>query len=230
MECWVCELGEIDYNEALNLQERLIELRHQGKIPNVLLLLQHPHIYTTGRRINPSHLLLSEEDMKEWDVKVVSTDRGGGITYHGPGQIVGYPIVEIGNISRIKDYLNNLEEVLIRTLLAFGVVTERLPGYPGIWYGFEKVAAIGLRVTRGITKHGFALNVSTDLSYFNNIVPCGIYDRNVTSLSKIVGQKIPLALVEQLIIRNFAEIFNFEMVPIKKEVLFEILEDIDKAA
>ncbi|MCL6472765.1 MAG: lipoyl(octanoyl) transferase LipB [Firmicutes bacterium] len=215
----------MDYRDALELQSDLVVLRLESKIPDILLLLEHPHIYTTGRRFNPSHLLISDEEMRKSGVSLVLTDRGGDITYHGPGQLVGYPIINIGGITKIKDYLYKLEEVLIRTIAALGIESDRLPGYPGVWFGFEKLAAIGIRVTRGITKHGFSLNVSPDLSYFCGIVPCGIRDKGVTSLSKIIGKKVPMLLIQKLVIKSFADVFGFDPVPISKDMLLKIIKE-----
>lgn len=213
-ECWVAELGVIDYRSALDLQAHLVALRHQSEMPDTLLLLEHPHTYTVGRRINPSHLLISAEKMRRRGIDLLPTDRGGEITYHGPGQVVGYPIVKIGGIPGIRRFLNSLEEMLIMTAADFGIAANRLPGFPGIWCEQEKLAAIGLRVTGGITKHGFALNTSTDLSYFDGIVPCGIHDKGVTSISKLLGRKVPPHLTYKSIIASFGDIFGCKMVPV----------------
>jgi len=221
MKCWVVELGLIDYQSAVSLQNRLVALRSDSKIPDTLLLLEHPHTYTVGKRSNPSHLLLSEDEMINRGIRFYPIDRGGEITYHGPGQLVGYPITGVGGLVKIRDYLNDLEEMLIKTALDFGVKTERLPGYPGTWFGVEKLAAIGLRVTRGVSKHGFALNVSTDLSYFEGIVPCGLYGKGVTSLSEILGYRVPLNLVQKSLIRNFAAAFNLDIIHMQKDELME---------
>lgn len=221
-ECWFSELGRIEYRTALDLQSNLVALRLESRVPDTLLLLEHPHVYTHGRRLNRSHLLMSEDEMQESGVSLVSSDRGGDITYHGPGQLVGYPILKIEGISKIQDYLSNLEEVLIRTALYFGIEANRLPGHPGVWYGFEKLAAIGLRVSRGVTKHGFSLNVSTDLSFFCGIVPCGLHDRGTTSLSKVLGQKVPLHIARKVVIVNFSQVFGLNMVPVKRDEIMKI--------
>lgn len=221
-ECWFSELGRIEYRTALDLQSNLVALRLESRVPNTLLLLEHPHVFTHGRRLNRSHLLMNDDEMKVSSVSLVASDRGGDITYHGPGQLIGYPILKIEGISKIKDYLNNLEEVLIRTALYFGIDANRLPGYPGVWFGFEKLASIGLRVSRGVTKHGFSLNVSTDLSYFCGIVPCGLHDKGTTSLSKILGEKVPEYLVRKVVIVNFSQVFGLNMVPVKKDAIMKI--------
>jgi len=219
MKCLVAEIGEIDYREALDLQSNIVSLRYESKIPNTLLLLEHPHIYTVGRRVNPSHLLFGHEEMRARGISLYSADRGGEITYHGPGQLVGYPILKIGGFTRIRMYLKALEEVLIRTFADFGIDADRLPGCPGVWYGLEKLAAIGLRVSRGISKHGFAINVSPDLSYFEGIVPCGLHDKGVTSMSEVLGFDIPLELVQKSLVKHFGIIFGFDMVFVKKEII-----------
>lgn len=228
MKCLVAELGTIDYDSALDLQTNLVTLRRESKLPDMLLLLEHPHVYTVGRRVTPSHLILTEEEMKMKGVKLFHSDRGGDITYHGPGQLVGYPILEIGGISMIRYYMRNLEEVLLRTVHDFGIDADRLPGFPGVWFGLEKLASIGLRVSRGITKHGFALNVSPDLCYFDGIIPCGLNDKGVTSISKILGQDVPLSLVQAQVVKNFGRVFHLQMVPVPGEEILKIgLNDSD---
>ncbi|HZD59583.1 MAG TPA: lipoyl(octanoyl) transferase LipB [Anaerolineae bacterium] len=229
-KCWVVELGSVDYRTALDLQARLVTLRRQSRIPNTLLLLEHPHTYTVGSRADLSNLLLSRKEMVGRGIRLFTVDRGGEITYHGPGQVVGYPIMRIGGIPGIRDYLRGLEDVLIKTISDFNVRAERLPGYPGVWFGLEKVAAIGLRITRGISKHGFALNVSTDLSFFEGIIPCGIHDKGVTSLSEILGREVPISLVQKSVIKHFGAVFNLDLVHMQKEALLELGIQDDQAA
>ncbi|HEY3375799.1 MAG TPA: lipoyl(octanoyl) transferase LipB [Candidatus Aquicultor sp.] len=219
------ELGTIEYKNALDVQENLVALRQESKIPDTLLLLEHPHVYTTGRRFNPSHLLLGEEDMVRFGISMFHTDRGGEVTYHGPGQLVGYPILEIAGIPMIRFYLRALEETLICAVLDFGILAERMPGHPGVWVGPEKLASIGLRIGRGVSKHGFALNVSTDLSYFNGIIPCGLYDAGVTSMSKLLGREIPVASVRESVIRHFAQVFGRNMTFIAKDTIYSLIDN-----
>lgn len=223
MECWVVDLGLMEYRRALDMQAHVVALRRDSKIPNTLLLLEHTHTYTIGRRTNTSHLLLSEDEMARRGIAFHRIDRGGEITYHGPGQLVGYPIMQVGGLAGIRDYLKHLEDVLIKTASDFGVRAERLPGYPGIWFGLEKLAAIGLRVTQGISKHGFAFNVTTDLSHFDGIVPCGLYDKGVTSLSEILGRTIPLPPVKRSSAKNFGAVFNFDIVPVPADELAHVI-------
>jgi lipoyl(octanoyl) transferase len=222
MVCWVTDLGRVDYQMAMDLQTELVALRLESKVPDIMLLLEHPHVYTFGRRIDPSHLLFNDDELDRWGINLFPTDRGGDITYHGPGQLIGYLIMDIGGIHQIKDFLTGLEEVLIRTAADFGINADRIPGYPGVWFGAEKLASIGIRVSKGVTKHGFALNVTTDLSYFCGIVPCGLHDIKMTSIAKILGREVSFRLVEGSVIRNFSDIFGVDMMLIKKDDLFEL--------
>ncbi|MDQ3328567.1 MAG: lipoyl(octanoyl) transferase LipB, partial [Chloroflexota bacterium] len=178
--------------------------------PETLLLLEHPHTYTLGRRGGREHLLVTPTDLARRGADVIETDRGGDITYHGPGQIVGYPLLNLrrrtgGDVHR---YLRAVEEVLIGVLAAYGITGERERAYTGVWCGGAKVAAIGVRISRGITMHGFALNVNTDLSYFDHIVPCGIHNRAVSSLAKLLGEQIPMNEVTGEIERRFEAVFG----------------------
>jgi lipoyl(octanoyl) transferase len=192
-------LGTISYEDGLALQARLVEERRSGAIPDTLLLLEHPPVITLGvkTRRGPNHIVASEETLAEQGVKVHETGRGGDVTYHGPGQLVGYPILDLAPDRKdVHVYVRDIEEVLIRTAAAFGVEAKRVPGLTGVWVGpdgkEEKLAAIGIRISRWITSHGFALNVSTNLDHFNLIVPCGIADRRVTSLEKLLGRNVSI--------------------------------------
>ena len=222
MDCLVTDIYRYDYSKALELQARLVELRQAELIPDTLLLVEHGHTYTAGRRADPTQLLLSQADLRRRGIEFYRVDRGGEITYHGPGQLVGYPIVKIGGISRIREYINSLEGVLIRTAADFGVSAERRPGLPGVWLGSEKLAAIGLRVTRGVTKHGFALNVSTDLSCFEGIIPCGLAGKGTTSLSRILGTRIAMSDVKASIIKNFAAVFDADIITVDRDELLKM--------
>jgi len=184
--------GLLPYDEGLALQEELVSRRRSGEIPDRLLLLEHPHVITLGTGADPEHLLLGEEERKRLGVQVREVGRGGDITYHGPGQLVGYPILDLNPDRKdLHRYLRDLEEVLILALSDFGVEAERIEGLTGVWVQGAKVAAIGVRVSSGwITSHGFALNVCPDLRYFRAIVPCGIGDRPVTSLSRLLERDV----------------------------------------
>lgn len=180
-------LGRIAYEPAFALQQETAERRASGAIPDTLLLLEHEPVYTLGRRATEAEILLDGTMLAARGIEVVRTDRGGRVTYHGPGQLVGYPIVDLGNSMDLVGYVRALERALIATAGDFGVRAETVEGLTGVWVGNSKLAAIGVHVSRGITTHGFALNVTTDLGAFNGIIPCGIVDRGVTSLAELTG-------------------------------------------
>jgi len=207
----VRRLGVMPYGEALALQRALVEDRRAGRIPDTLLLVEHPHVLTLGVRGDGgrSHILAAAEVLASRGVEIHETGRGGDITYHGPGQVVGYPIIDLKpDRCDVHRYVRDLEDVLIRTASDYGVVAERVDGLTGVWAGREKLAAIGVRIARWITSHGFAFNVTTNLDYFELIVPCGIADRGVTSLARLTGRQIEAAEVGGRIAENFANVFN----------------------
>lgn len=202
-------LGVVPYREAWALQRRLVERRRAREIPDTLVLLSHPPVVTVGRGATTEHLLGSPDDLAARGVELVETDRGGDVTFHGPGQIVGYPVLDLTGRGRdLHRYLRDLEEVILRALGAFGVEAGREPGLTGVWVEGAKVAAIGIRVSRWITHHGFALNVDTDLSYFDLIVPCGISDRPVTSMEEILDRPVERSDVEDALEAAFGEVFG----------------------
>jgi lipoyl(octanoyl) transferase len=206
----VRRLGVVPYDEALALQRSLVEERRAGRVGDTLLLLQHPHVITLGVRGGRSHILAGADVLAARGVQIHETGRGGDVTYHGPGQIVGYPIVDLNPDRRdVHRYVRDIEEVLIRTAADYGIDAERVAGLTGVWVGREKLAAIGVRIARWITSHGFAFNVSTNLDYFALIVPCGIADRGVTSLERLLGRPVPLADVEERIAMHFNNVFQF---------------------
>src|SRR5213592_3915137 len=202
-----CELRNLDlvtYENGTQLQQRLVELRQQDTIPDQLLLLEHPPVITLGRGGDVRNLLAPPEALREHGVRFYETTRGGDITYHGPGQIVGYPIIHLGEGSRdVRKYVTKLEEVLIRTAAEYGVTAERIPGRRGIWVGDNKIAAIGVRIARWVTSHGFALNVNTNLEHFRLITPCGIEGAGVTSIAKLNGREIPIGEVREIVTAKF---------------------------
>jgi lipoyl(octanoyl) transferase len=207
----VRRLGLVKYDEALALQKQLVEERKAGRIPDQLLLLQHPPVITVGVRSRDprANVVASSEDLERLGVEVVETGRGGDVTFHGPGQLVGYPIFDLNPDRRdVHKYVRDLEEALIKTAAAFGVAANRQPGLTGVWVGNEKLAAIGVRIARWITSHGFALNVSTDLDSFNLIVPCGITDKGVTSLGKLVNRDVSMLDVENAVIEAISDVFG----------------------
>ena len=204
----VRRLGLIPYREAWELQRRLAEQRRTGEIPDTLLLLQHPHTYTIGRSGSRDHVFLSDVQLAARGITCLEVDRGGDVTYHGPGQLVGYPIVDLGLKPDVGAYLRGLEACLIAVLADFGIAAGRLPGFTGVWIvGQRKIAAIGVKVASGITTHGFALNVSTDLSLFAHILPCGIRDKGVTSMASELGRAPDMTAVEDAVAARFPERF-----------------------
>ena len=207
----VRRLGVMPYAGALELQQRLVEARKAGTIPDQLLLLQHPPVITLGvkTRNARSNVVGSPAALRSAGIEVYETGRGGDVTYHGPGQLVGYPILDLRpDRCDVHRYVRDLEQVLIDTAAKFGVTAERSAGLTGAWVGGDKVAAIGVRISRWVTSHGFALNVATDLSHFSYIVPCGIADRGVTSLSGLLGRTVRIRDVEDAAIAAFAAVFE----------------------
>ncbi|HUF88368.1 MAG TPA: lipoyl(octanoyl) transferase LipB [Gemmatimonadota bacterium] len=205
----VRRLGRIGYLEAWMLQRRLVAGRLAGEIPDTLLLLEHPPVITLGRAGSADHLLGTEAELAERGVELVASDRGGDITFHGPGQVVGYAIVDLEARGRdLHRYLRDLESVLLGALEEFGIPAGRAEGLTGAWVGDAKVAAIGIRVARWIAHHGFALNVRTDLSYFDLIVPCGISGRGVTSMEALLGGPVDREAVEDALARAFRAVFR----------------------
>jgi lipoyl(octanoyl) transferase len=204
-------LGLVPYADALALQRTLVEDRRRGRIADVLLLVEHPHVLTLGVRGDGgrSHILVTPEALASRGMEVHETGRGGDITYHGPGQIVGYPIIDLQPDRRdVHRYVRDLEDVLIRTAADYGIDGTRVAGLTGVWVGREKLAAIGVRIARWITSHGFALNVTTDLDYFDLIVPCGIADRGVTSLARLLGRAVDRREAEDRIAAHFRDVFE----------------------
>ena len=210
--CLAIPLGLLDYQAAYDLQRRLHAQVVAGELPDLLLLLEHPHVYTLGRRGQQSHILASDEALTQLGVETHFTDRGGETTYHGPGQLVGYPIVNLRRWGGgVRKYVETLEQVLIGTLSEFGI-TAHSEGKPtGVWVGDAKIAAIGVRVSRSVTMHGFALNVCPDLSFFDHIVPCGMPGARVTSMAQELGQEIAVSDVIPVIAQAFGGEFGIDV-------------------
>jgi lipoyl(octanoyl) transferase len=207
----VRRLGVVPYADGLELQRQLVEQRKADEIPDHLLLLEHPPVITLGvkTRRDRSNVLATPEMLAAQGVELFESGRGGDVTYHGPGQLVGYPIISLKpDRCDVHRYVRDLEEVLIQTAAHFGVTAVRLLGLTGIWVGSEKLAAIGVRIARWVTSHGFAFNVSTNLSHFGLIVPCGITDKGVTSLERLLGRKVPMAEVEDAAVQAFCRVFE----------------------
>ena len=240
----VLQLGTVDYSTGLRLQQRLVELRKDGRIGDVLLLLEHTPVITLGRNAKAANIVASAEELAQRGVEVLECDRGGDVTFHGPGQLVGYPVFDLrgmtsGNGQRktlgAVEFVRRLEEVIIRTCADFGIPTKRVPGLTGVWTATDhvgpdalvraversstvqrctdeaKIAALGVHISRAVTSHGFALNVNTDLDYFNLIIPCGIDSKPVTSMAKELGRPIQLQDVAHAISRNFGVVFQSQM-------------------
>jgi lipoyl(octanoyl) transferase len=232
--CLTVDLGLLGYADAYALQRRVVAARKDGAIEDVLLLCEHPHVITLGRSGKRENLLASEHVLRQKGVEFHATDRGGDITYHGPGQIVGYPILNLGAIRRdVVWYVRMLEEAMIRATAEFGITAERVAGKTGIWVRAgnteEKLAAIGVHISRWVTSHGFAYNVSTDLRNFELIVPCGIADRKATSLEKLLGRKVDEKQDAQRIAKHLGELLGLEMKEASKKDLLEKLEHAEQA-
>ena len=217
----VLQLGTVDYATGLRLQQQLVELRKQEKIGDVLLLLEHTPVITLGRNAKTSNVIASPEFLQQRGVELFESDRGGDVTFHGPGQFVGYPIFDLRGFAApdgkrktlgVIEFVRRLEEVLIRTCADFTISTKRVCGLTGVWTESEaKVAAIGVHISRFVTSHGFALNVNTDLSYFNLIIPCGITNKPVTSMEQELGRPLDLVSVAESISRNFGVVFQAQI-------------------
>jgi lipoyl(octanoyl) transferase len=212
----VRRLGIVAYGEAEALQRSLVEERKAGRIGDTLLLLQHPHVITLGvkRASAREHIVATPDELAARGVEVHESGRGGDVTYHGPGQVVGYPILDLKpGRADVHQYVRDVEEVMIRACAEHGLDATRVPGLTGAWVrtprGPEKIGAIGVRISRWVTSHGFAFNVSTDLDYFGLIVPCGIGDLGVTSLEALLGRPVPIPPVEEALARHFAAVFSF---------------------
>src|SRR5579863_6668123 len=235
----VLQLGTLDYATGLRLQQRLVELRKEGRIGDVLLLLEHTPVITLGRNAEAANVIASPEQLADRGVGVCECDRGGDVTFHGPGQLVGYPVFDLRGFDSTDgkrktlgavEYVRRLEEVLIRSCADFRIPTQRVAGLTGVWTnsnsaatpagsearfhaggGEAKIAAIGVHISRGVTSHGFALNVNIDLSYFDLIIPCGITSKPVTSMARELGQQLSLQEVAHSVSRNFGVVFHSQM-------------------
>ena len=216
------DVGRTSYERCWTLQRQLVELRASGRVPDILLLTEHPHVYTIGKSGDERHLLVSRSELT--GVPVIHNDRGGDITYHGPGQLVGYPILDLsGFLPDLARYLRGLEEVIMSALSRFKLQCSRMDGYTGVWLGDEKICAIGIKTTRWITMHGFALNVNTDLAYFAKIIPCGISDKGVTSMERHLGGPVRMSDVASAVAGDFVSYFDFREEKTTMSVLLQLL-------
>jgi lipoyl(octanoyl) transferase len=231
----VVDQGVIAYGPACELQRQLVQARKARAIPDVLLLCEHPHVVTLGRNGSREHLRAGEGSLEQMHVEFHSSDRGGDITYHGPGQIVGYPILDLAEHRRdVAWYVRQLEEVMLRATADFGIAAKRIEDQHGIWIetprGDEKLGALGVHLSRWVTSHGFAYNVSTDLRYFDLIVPCGIADKGVTSLERVLGRAVSMNEVRDRLVESFASVLAREVRRISSEELVEILQSAPSTA
>ena len=209
----VRRLGRVPYARGLEIQQRLVCDRQAGRVDDQLLLLEHDPVFTLGRNARRENVLCPDELLRQRGFEVFESGRGGDVTYHGPGQVVGYPIVDLSPDRRdVHRYVRDLEQVMIRVCADYGVAAERVTGLTGVWVGRDKIGAIGVRLSRWVTSHGFAFNVTTDLAPFDLIVPCGIRGRGVTSLQRLLGRPVPLAQVMDRLGARFAAVFEREPV------------------
>lgn len=207
------ETGLSEYQEIWDLQKILFKRVTDSRDQNFLLLTEHKPVITIGKSGTEAHLVADSQSLQNRDIEVIKVDRGGDITFHGPGQLVGYPIFNLHNFKLdIHWYLRSLEQIIIDTLLQFNIKSTRVKNLTGVWIGGKKICAIGVKITRWITMHGFALNVTTDLDYFQHIIPCGIRERGVTSISEILGNNIALKDVSRYLISNFEKYFELQIV------------------
>ncbi len=233
-KCLTVNLGLIDYAAACAVQKRIVAARKADAIEDVFLLCEHPHVITQGRNGKREHLLVSEHVLRQKGVEFYETSRGGDITYHGPGQIVGYPILNLGAIRRdVVWYVRTLEETMIRATAEFGIAAKRVAGKTGIWVDYgnseEKLGAIGVHISRWVTSHGFAYNVSTDLRFFDLIVPCGIADRKATSLEKLLGHAVEQSAVAPRLTEHLGELLGLEMKETSKNEFLQKLEHAEQS-
>ncbi len=218
------DLGRIDYRSAWELQHRVFALRQEANIGDVLLFCEHPPVYTFGRNSDEAHLLADEKVLRRKGAEVFHVERGGDVTFHGPGQIVGYPILDLRKHHEdLHRYLRDLEEVIIRTVREFGIAGSRDEDFTGVWSGGEKIAAIGVKVRRWVTMHGFALNVNTDLSWFDEIIPCGIFHKGVTSLRELTGRELDCGEAKEILARHVAEVFQAHRAGMTADEFFDYL-------
>ncbi len=212
MRCAVYQLGQLEYDRAYDLQLEFLERRINDNIGDVLLLLEHPPTITVGKSGSPENILVSRAELAARGISTFFNDRGGDVTYHGPGQLVGYPIIDLKTRERdLHRYIDELEEALIATLADFGIQSERDSSHRGVWVAEQEIVAIGLRVKKWVTMHGFALNVNTDLAPFSLINPCGFSDRGATSMATLLSREVPMATVTQKLLGRFSEVFGAQL-------------------
>ena len=211
--CRVIDLGLKDYKETLQLQHQLVEQKHRENLPEILLLVEHNPVITLGRSSHPENILLDKAQLEQLKIQLHYIERGGDVTYHGPGQLVAYPIFDLNNYKQETHlFLRQLEEVIIKTVESYNLKAERIKGLTGVWVDGKKVASIGVAAKKWITFHGLALNVNTDLKYFSYIHPCGMLDKKVTSIAELLKRKVDFREVKDKLVDKFAEIFDLKMI------------------
>lgn len=222
----VCEMGRIDYQEAWKLQEELVRMRQKNEINDTLLLLEHDPVFTIGRNGSTENILVSQDELVKEGIQVYEVNRGGDITYHGPGQIVAYPIFDLHDYRKdLHWYTKQLEEVVIQVLNHYQIAAKRVTEHPGVWVGDEKIAALGVGVKRWVTMHGFAFNIDPNFTHFGMIVPCGITDKGVTSLRKGIKRLVTVEEVMPQVLNTFEDIFDLQVIKCSKK---EIVRRIEK--
>ena len=215
--CQIIRLGTVEYHRAWELQVELATKVRDGAQPNTLLLLEHSPVYTKGRLSKPEHILLSDEELRQKGIGVYEADRGGQVTFHGPGQLVAYPVVDLRQWGGPVKYVRTLERIIVDSLADFKITAETIDGITGVWVGGAKIAAIGVKISRGVAYHGFAINVTTDLSYYSHIVPCGIPDRPVTSVAQVLGEDVEMEMAQYSLAYQFGKGMGFGMVEAELE-------------
>jgi len=219
-ECRVIDLGLKDYRETLELQHQLVEKKHKENLPEILLLVEHNPVITLGRSSHPENILLDREQLEQLKIQLHYIERGGDVTYHGPGQLVAYPIFDLNNYKQDTHlFLRQLEEVIIKTVESYNLKAERIKGLTGVWVDGKKVASIGVAAKKWITFHGLALNVNTDLKYFSYIHPCGMLDKKVTSIAELLKRKIDFTEVKNRVVEKFSEIYDLKIIKNKDLLL-----------
>lgn len=227
--CLLLRLNMVEYGEAWELQKALLAARMANRVEDCLFLLQHPPIFTFGRRYKESNLIANMDFYKDKGFAVYKTDRGGLATYHGPGQLVGYPILKMNSYTKdYYHYLRMLEEVMIKVLSDLGIRTGRNEGHTGVWVNKAKIGFIGVRIAMGYTMHGFSLNVNNDISPFNFIVPCGIQDIEITSVKKLLNKNIPIDEVQRRLANYFGDVFHVQMIPTEMESVIQKIDYLEK--
>ena len=215
--CQIIRLGTVEYHRAWELQVELATKVRDGAQPNTLLLLEHSPVYTKGRLSKPEHILLSDEELRQKGIGLYEADRGGQVTFHGPGQLVAYPVVDLRQWGGPVKYVRTLERIIVDSLADFKITAETIDGITGVWVGGAKIAAIGVKISRGVAYHGFAINVTTDLSYYSHIVPCGIPDRPVTSVAQVLGEDVDMGMAQYSLAYQFGKGMGFGMVEAELE-------------